>query len=294
MERALLVEKDKDPELWDLSHDDRHSKLNVNYSDFALNAAGFSHKGLKPEFYLTETEKKLLTVFKKKQNGSFNVLWQLSGSSWHKMYPHASDVIEDLLEEFPDMKVFMTGGDHISTQAFTHPRLESRIKLWGPRQAMAMTSIMDCVVSPETGVLNAAGAFDTPKIGLLTHSSKENLTKYFVNDYSIQSLAPCSPCHRMVHDLADCPLDAEFGLPICMSDGIDPEAIKETVRLIHKKWSMKMKGKGGGSLQEGLSEQHGINTSNKANGMDTVGKDQKPQAVPREKVSEKGKNFSIC
>lgn len=55
-----------------------------------------------------------------------------------------------------------------------------------------------------------------------------------------------------------------------------------------------MEGKGGGSVQNGLSEKGSINTSNKANGMDTVGKDQKPQATPKEKSSSKGKSFTIC
>lgn len=50
----------------------------------------------------------------------------------------------------------------------------------------------------------------------------------------------------------------------------------------------------GGSVQNGLSEKGSINTSNKSNGMDTVGIDQKPQAVPKEKVSGKGKKFTIC
>lgn len=101
---------------------------------------------------------------------------------------------------------------------------------------MVATSVMDLVVSPETGVLSAAGAFDTPKIGLLTHSSKENLTKYFINDHSIQSSAPCSPCHKMIHELDDCTLDPEFGLPICMSVHMDPEKIKENFRVVYDNW----------------------------------------------------------
>jgi hypothetical protein len=141
-----------------------------------------------------------------------------------------------MLEEIPDMKVYLTGADTISLLGFSHPRLENRIRVWGPRQSMAVTGVMDCVVSPETGVLNAAGAFATPKIGLLTHSSKENLTKYFVNDYSIQSEAPCSPCHKMIHDLTDCQVDKEFGLPICMSKYMDPEKIKDRIRSIHSIW----------------------------------------------------------
>lgn len=236
MERSLLIEKDKDPDLWGLSHAERHALCDQNYSDFAVGRAGWLSSGHRPELYLTETEKVLLGVFKTKHPGTFNLMWQLSGSSWHKMYPFSSDVIEELLEEIPDMKVFCTGGDHVTLLGMDHPRLFNRVKLWGPRQAMAATSVMDCVVSPETGILNAAGAFDTPKVGLLTHSSRENLTKYFANDYSIQSTAACSPCHKMIHDLDDCPLDEVFGLPVCMSEGMNPEVIKKQIRTIYQLW----------------------------------------------------------
>lgn len=51
---------------------------------------------------------------------------------------------------------------------------------------------------------------------------------------------------------------------------------------------------GGGSVKSGLSSQSKINVDANKNGMDTIGKDSKPQAVPREGVSSKGKKFSIC
>jgi len=294
MERTLLLEKDKDPELWSLSHGERHERFNRNYADYAMELAGLDERGCKPELYLTETEKVLTQAFKLKNQGTFNLLWQLSGSSWHKIYPHSSDVIEELLDEIPDLKVFMTGGDNITLLSFDHPRLANRVRVWGPRQAMVITSAVDCVISPETGVLNAAGAFDTPKIGLLTHSSKENLTKHFINDYSIQSDAPCSPCHKMIHEREDCPLDSQYGLPVCMSVYMDKEKIKERVRLIYQNWRTKMKEESGGSVKTGLSEQSKISPTPKSQGMDTTGSDQKPMANPSEKVSKNGMSFNIC
>jgi len=202
-----------------------------------MKMAGFNNGyGCKPELYLTETEEVLCNIFKNKHKDYFNIMWQIMGSSWNKLYPYASDVIDNVLDEFCDIQVFITGGTNASLLNWCRPRLHNRINQWDIRQAMIMTKYMDCVVSPETGVLNAAGAFNTPKIGLLTHSSKENLTKYFVNDYSIESSAPCSPCHRLIHDLSDCELDSEFGLPICMSKYMDQEKIKDNIRSIYKKW----------------------------------------------------------
>ena len=236
LERTLLIDKETDPHLWALSKEERHKLCNVNYSEFALQKAGFTG-GAKPELYLTETEEILAKLFCRQHEGYFKLMWQCSGSSWHKLPPFTSDVVDEFLETYPDMRVFLTGGENVSMIDWNHPRLMSRLRnKWGPRQSMVLTKYMDCVVSPETGILNAAGAFDTPKIGLLTHSSKENLTKHWVNDYSIESTAPCAPCHKMIYYIEDCPVDKEFGLPICMSEHMDVEKIKENIRTIYNKW----------------------------------------------------------
>ena len=50
----------------------------------------------------------------------------------------------------------------------------------------------------------------------------------------------------------------------------------------------------GVGVKTGLSEQMPCNVDPKANGMDTVGPDQKPQATPKESVSKNGNNFTIC
>jgi hypothetical protein len=58
-----------------------------------------------------------------------------------------------------------------------------------------------CSIDSTTGVLsvtNAAGAFDTPKIPLLTHSNAHNFCEQWTNCYPIQAPAPCSPCYRIV------------------------------------------------------------------------------------------------
>lgn len=235
LERTLLLERDKDPELYYLPHEERLARFNQNYAEKAFELAGLTG-GSKPELYLTDLEETLCLMFRKRYAGHFNLMWQVDGSSWNKLYPFTSDVVDSLLDEYEDMNVFLTGAPSTSVLSWARPRLHNRLKQWDIRQAMIITKYMDCVVSPETGVLNAAGAFDTPKIGMLTHSSKENLTKYWANDYSIQSLAPCSPCHRLIHDLKDCPVDDEFGLPVCMSKHMPPEVIRETIVTIYNKW----------------------------------------------------------
>ena len=64
----------------------------------------------------------------------------------------------------------------------------------------------DLVVGPETGVLNAVGFETNAKLVFLSHSSKENLTKHWVNTYTVEPKnTPCYPCHKLHYGKGDCP-----------------------------------------------------------------------------------------
>ena len=69
---------------------------------------------------------------------------------------------------------------------------------------LALAQAMDCVVGPETGVLNAVGFEPMGKVVLLSHSSPENLTKHWVNTHVMQPFTDCHPCHRLHHDRTFC------------------------------------------------------------------------------------------
>jgi ADP-heptose:LPS heptosyltransferase len=235
VERTLLIEE-RDVDKYNMSHEERHRLCDINYYDRTLATSGLPNRGCNPEIYLSENETRLCEYFQKKYKGFFKIQWQLTGSSWHKLYPYSDQVIDRLIDLHPDIKVFLTGGEVARISAWGSPNVINKIGIWDIRQSMIMTKFMDLVVSPETGVLNASGAFDTPKIGLLTHSSKENLTKYFKNDYSIQSESNCSPCHRLADTLEKCPLDNEYGLPICTSKGINPDKLFNTIEQLYLKW----------------------------------------------------------
>lgn len=111
---------------------------------------------------------------------------------------------------------------------------------------MLMTKHVDLVIAPETGILNAAGCFDTPKIGLLTHSNKTNLTKYFKNDHSLQAHIDCSPCHRMIYaeNFKDCELigggSEKGGIDYCAcGDAFSPDVVIREVEEVYEYWRAK-------------------------------------------------------
>ena len=188
-----------------------------------------------PSLQFTEEEEKEISKHIKKDK--FNILWALSGSGTNKVYPWTDYVMGETLKKYPDTH-FITVGDNkcqiledISNQ---FPK-ESITQLSGKlsiRQSMLLTKLVGLVISPDTGILHASGCYDTPKIGLLGHTTIENITKYFKNDYSIESEAECSPCYRLIYDYSlQCPLDFVTKAAMCMAK-IKPEWIFEQIKKV--------------------------------------------------------------
>jgi ADP-heptose:LPS heptosyltransferase len=113
---------------------------------------------------------------------------------------------------------------------------------------MGLTSVVDCVVGPESAVVNFASCFDTPKIVFLSHSSHENLTKYWKNVYPLEpekELAPCYPCHQLhynFNNVPSCPLiqiqDDDGTIigegPVCSMGAIREKTVLDTLETIYQ------------------------------------------------------------
>jgi ADP-heptose:LPS heptosyltransferase len=89
---------------------------------------------------------------------------------------------------------------------------------------MAFAEVADLVIGTETGLLNAAGHMDTPKIITLSHSSQEMLTKHWVNVVQLEqpqgvgcSKHPCRQLHggSGANPWDDCPKHEETGTALC-------------------------------------------------------------------------------
>ena len=206
-----------------LSSEDIHKKCNVNYVDQLIKYSGFDVKGLNPTIYLTDKENILGNILRNNNKDTFNIQLQLSGSGLNKMYAYWVPLI-DMLTRL-NVKIWLSGGDFAHMFGVSSPKVVNKIGVWDIRTSCIMTKFMDLVIGPETGVLNACSAFNTPKICFLTHSSKENLTKYWINDHSIENKAKCYPCHRIISNKKDCLHIADFSLPYCMSEGLPHDLI---------------------------------------------------------------------
>ena len=193
------------------------------------------------KFYSTDSEKE----WAKKEKSKFGrtILWSLAGSSGHKAWPHIDAVIAALMLGYRDVHVVLVGDDlcQILEQGWgKEPRVHCRSGKWTIRQSLSFAEIADLVVGTETGLLNAVGLMDVPKIINLSHSSEEMLTKHWVNVSVLKQPegGPCkkSPCRQLhggngTDPWTDCPKHAETGTALCQ-EAITPEQMWDAMEKI--------------------------------------------------------------
>jgi ADP-heptose:LPS heptosyltransferase len=216
----------------------------TNYYDFALEVAGYPSKSKPlPELYPTELETAHCRLFRKKKEDKFIILWALSGSGMHKAYAYAEEVAISLLNKYDDIMTITVGDEFCRLLEWSHPRQMSKSSEWDIRTVLLMTKHVDFVIGPETGVCNAAGCYSTPKLLMLTHSNKVNLTRYYRNDFSMQADLPCSPCHRLIYvdNYRDCPLmDLGEGAAMCACcAAFNPAHIYNIIEAEYFRWHNK-------------------------------------------------------
>jgi len=202
----------------------RHSMLNRNYMEFQHEMAGVPYKP-NIRFYPTEEERKWARKQREKMGG-FVVLWTLAGSSVHKTWPYVDNVVAALMNSNPSIHVVFTGNSDcqiLEAGWENEPRVHRTSGVWSIRQTLAFVEVSDCLIGPETGVLNAASCLPMPKIVFLSHSSHENLTRDWTNCYPLSAIhlecqgrgkneAPA--CHQLHYDWSTCSKDFD---PECKS-----------------------------------------------------------------------------
>jgi ADP-heptose:LPS heptosyltransferase len=226
----------------------RNKVCAANYYDHALARAGYpTIQGKVGELYFTRAEERRAKEFFEPLKGKFVVLWALNGSSHHKIYPMMEATLMEWFKTNPQVMVITVGDQMARILEFDHPQLIPQCGQWSIRESLIATKYVDLVVGPETMVTNASGCFDTPKIILLSHSSRENLTKYFRNDYSLEPdevMAPCYPCNQLHYTKESCPTGAlvdtisgqELGqAPICSLAISPPRLIAQMDQVLKEK-----------------------------------------------------------
>lgn len=234
IEQDLLKVQGKEEFNW--SHKRRKKECNKNYIDYTMERAGYELKGEPTELFFTEQEERLAKTFLENHKDKFLIVWAMSGSSIHKVYPWAEYVAGTLCQKYGDDTLIVTVGDDFSRMIeWNLPNTLPRCGIFTIRQSMILTKYANLVIGPETGILSAASCYDTPKIIFLSHSSEENLTKYWKN---VTALHPedcrCHPCHKLIY-VDTCPSGKVGGRPRC-AENIRPETVFKAIETHFKDW----------------------------------------------------------
>lgn len=211
----------------------------TNYIDSTMAAAGYPEiKGAKTELHFSDYEEELAQVFRDRFRDKFLVLWSLAGSAFHKLYPWAPQVGAEVTRRLEDAVVITVGDNLCHMLEWDAPRTLNKAGVFTVRQSMILTKYVDLVVGSETGILNAAACYETPKIVFMSHSSPTNLTKYWQNAVPMRDKdCKCQPCHKIIYSSNHCPPGRrEPSATQCM-DGIDPVEVFKTIKQFYGAWN---------------------------------------------------------
>lgn len=237
---------------WYWPNEARAVHMDRNYLEWTHLIAGVPGP-YRPKFYSTVEEKSWARK-QKERFGSRNVLWSLAGSSGHKVWPHLDEIIDRIMRTYPDTHVVLVGDetcklleqgwgrfdDEKNDLVETVSRVHLRSGKWSIRESMAFAEVANLIIGTETGLLNAAGSLETPKIITLSHSSPEMLTKHWRNTIALQQPkgvgCPKSPCRQLhgadnTNPWADCPQHEETGTALCQYE-ISPEMMWGAVQKV--------------------------------------------------------------
>lgn len=219
VEGTLLALPGRTNHKWPLNL--RRKYMDTNYFQFAHDMADVPMPP-KPKFYSTTEERAWAKKERRRIGGDLLVMYSLAGSSVHKVWPHQDAFFARALLRYPQARI-VTVGDELSQMLEIgwekEPRIVRKSGKYTIRESMALLAECDVVMGAETGMLNAAGHMPMPKIVLLSHSSANNLTKYWVNTYTVEPKnTACFPCHAMHYSFEHCNRDEATGTAACAAD----------------------------------------------------------------------------
>lgn len=192
----------------------RHRLMDFNYLEMAHEIADVPHD---PQMFFYATESEMQWARKERAKmGARVVMWSLAGSSVHKTWAGLDQTIASIMLEFPDTDVVLVGNYDcklLEAGWEKEPRVHLRSGEWTIRQTLAFQKLCQAVIGPETGVLNAAAQLPIPKVVFLSHSTEKNLTRDWVNTYSLRSQHTVCPgrgnndapaCHQLHYNWDFC------------------------------------------------------------------------------------------
>ena len=224
VEGSLLALKDRTP--FDWTPLARHNYCNKNYLQQTHEMAGVPHKP-RVRFYATPEERQWAREFRAKSGADYLIMWALAGSGCHKTWPYVDNVVASLMLHHPKTHVVMVGDAFCKILEAGWENEERVHRTSGEmdiRKTLSLVDVVDCIVGPETGVLNAASCLAIPKLVFLSHSTHENLTRDWENVFPLyaenvtcagrgENEAPA--CHQLHYGWDTCTKDFDDNCHDC-------------------------------------------------------------------------------
>jgi ADP-heptose:LPS heptosyltransferase/predicted SAM-dependent methyltransferase len=230
----------------------RRVELNKNYLEWLAQLAEITYQ---PEafFYPSAEEQaraiRYITDVRRARNPNlyigevgkpvFTVMWALSGSSMHKFYPWMDSVIAKVLLDMPEAVLILAGDEPCQILECgweLEPRVYRESGKLSIRDTLTLAAEVDCVIGPETGVLNSVAFRTNAKVLLLSHSSRENLSRDWTNTATLEPIdTACYPCHRLHYGATYCHQHEDTGAALCQVN-ITPDRVVEAIQDAYQRW----------------------------------------------------------
>jgi ADP-heptose:LPS heptosyltransferase len=215
----------------------RQQFRSANYYDFAHAMADVPLPP-KPAFYPTKKEARWAGKQRDKiGRDKFILMWVLSGSAVHKRCPQTDFVLgypgnPGLLQQHENLHIIFVGDMtcKILEQAWVgHPQVTCTSGDWSIRETLTMLDEVDCVVGPETGVVNVAGMKGVPTVIFLSHTSEDTVARYWDDRIALEPEGcDCFPCYKLHKYNDSCNLieTEEYGEVAACVAGVTVEAVQ--------------------------------------------------------------------
>lgn len=208
-------------------HGVRHARMNRNYHEAMFETAELPMpETIEQRFYPDATEAAWAREQRDKLFPGPLVVLAPTGSGGPKTWPH----VQAFMQRMADAGVYVVVVGEIRLDLTPLEPFGVIIGKDLPmRKAMALAQVADAVVGAETGVLNAVASCDMPKVVLMSHSSAQNLTKYWKNTVALEADSlPCHPCHRLHKAFEFCVRDKTTGWSACQAM-LGPDLVADVV-----------------------------------------------------------------
>ena len=183
--------------------------VDMFFKYFNIDSIGFPDEEKRPKLFFTEAE----LAWNRKTISQMNISdsdyvigIQLETSAPLRNYPKDKlKIVIDILAKEPDVKIVLIGSQQQAPLAqFFKGGYHNVITAcnFDVRQSIILANRYNILVSPDTFMIQTAGALEKPLVGLYGPFPSEVRMKYFKNAISLEPRVVCSPCYK--HDFRAC------------------------------------------------------------------------------------------